>query len=412
VFVLKPLSRRPIALLWGGQVLSAIGDEIYRVALVWLAIELVGDRAGYLGAVQSASLLIFGVLGGAWADRWDHRRTMIGVDTVRGIAVLVPPVFALFHPLSVWVLVPVAIVVSSLGAFFDPALQAAVPELAHELELRQATTGLLDATRRVARVVGPGLVALLNRFLPLIQFFTLDAVSFAFSAVSVAALHQELPAREPAPKRPGAIARNLLESYRLLRGHDLLFFAIVFGCGVTWSMWGLGMSVGLGLLLHQRMPTQVGAFGLILASYGLGNLLSNLVVGSLPIRRPERTLFVGLMVVGAGLTAMALAPSLPAMAVAAACAAIGGPMDDLSLLSVLQSAFRGNEIARIYRLLLAHTSGCTLVAFLLSPLLFDHFSAQAVTTASGVAILGVGLVGFCRFGIRRGQNEPDPLMPS
>src|SRR3954469_10308999 len=96
---------RPIALLWGGQVLSALGDEIYRIALIWLAIDLVGSRAGYVGAVQSASLLIFGLLGGAWADRWDHRRAMIGVDTLRCIAVLIPPVVALVAPLSLWVLI-------------------------------------------------------------------------------------------------------------------------------------------------------------------------------------------------------------------------------------------------------------------------------------------------------------------
>jgi hypothetical protein len=185
-------------------------------------------------------------------------------------------------------------------------------------------------------------------------------------------------------------------------------------------MWSLGMSLGLGLLLHERMPTQVGAFGAILACYGLGNLISNLVVGSLTIRRPERTLFLGLILVGTGLTAMALAPTLLSMGIAAAIAAVGGPMDDLSLLTIMQGAFRGNAIARIYRLLLAFASGCTLIAFLASPWLFRELTAQQVTTGSGLAILLVGLTGFCRFGlgkalkvgIKHGQNVVDPLIPS
>ena len=52
--MLRGLRKRAIALLWGGQALSAIGDEIYRVALIWLAVGLVGADAGYLAAARGA----------------------------------------------------------------------------------------------------------------------------------------------------------------------------------------------------------------------------------------------------------------------------------------------------------------------------------------------------------------------
>ena len=49
MFILKTLTHRPIRLLWGGQVLSAVGDELYKVALIWVAVGLVGARAGLFG---------------------------------------------------------------------------------------------------------------------------------------------------------------------------------------------------------------------------------------------------------------------------------------------------------------------------------------------------------------------------
>lgn len=195
MFVLKPLKHRSIALLWSGQVLSSIGDETYRVAVVWLAVGLVGADAGYLAAVQAASVLIFGLLGGIWADHWDQRRTMIWVDLLRGLIVLAPPIIASVMPLSIWTLFVVVVTVSSLSALFDPALQAVLPQLAGNKDQLQATNALLQTTRRLAFIAGPGLVGVLQRFIPVVHFFTLDAISFALSASSIAALHRELPSK-------------------------------------------------------------------------------------------------------------------------------------------------------------------------------------------------------------------------
>jgi hypothetical protein len=66
MLVLKPLSRRPIALLWTGQMMAATGSEFYMIAVVWIAMGMVGRDAGYLSAVQAAGLLA----GRAhWTDR-------------------------------------------------------------------------------------------------------------------------------------------------------------------------------------------------------------------------------------------------------------------------------------------------------------------------------------------------------
>ena len=232
MLVFKPLKRRAIALLWGGQVLSSIGDEIYGVAMVWLATGLVGVNAGYVTAMQAASVFVFSLIGGIWADHWDHRSTMIRSDIIRGFAVLIPPLFSYFAPPSLLVLTFVGVVISSLSAFFNPALRATVPELVESAELLQATNGLMETTYRFARVIGPGFIALLNAIVPIIHFFTIDAIPFFLSAFTISRLRSQFSApvkrartqltlsaiREGLPRRGQTAGRRRADGGGLPRG--------------------------------------------------------------------------------------------------------------------------------------------------------------------------------------------------
>jgi hypothetical protein len=53
VRIVVPLRTAPVALLWSGLSLSAIGDQLYTVALGWIAVRLLG--AGSL--ISPASLV-------------------------------------------------------------------------------------------------------------------------------------------------------------------------------------------------------------------------------------------------------------------------------------------------------------------------------------------------------------------
>jgi MFS transporter, DHA3 family, macrolide efflux protein len=399
MFVLSPLRYRPISLLWTGQVLSAMGDEVYKIALVWMAIRLSGKDAGFLAAIEAGSILTFGLLGGAWAERWDHRRLMIAVDLVRAAAVLAIPIIAYFHPITIPLLIAVAVVVSSLSAFFDPALQATLPELTSDPELLNASNGLMEATRRFARVFGPGLIGVLNLFVPLVHFFTINAASFVLSALSIRLLNRWIPRSTPASVVPSgqtpwqSIKRGFDETAK-----SPLLRVMVLSCFLTWSLWSLCFSLGLALLVNETSPGNLTAYGFLICAYGVGNLSSNLVWGSLRIERPHVVTFLGTLIIGTGFVGVALAPTVPLQMAAAAFCGMGGPMEDLSFLKVLQANFRGADIARIFRLRMAAAFGGIFSVFLLSPLLFRLFSVSTVIGGSGMGLIGWAVFGLFRFG--------------
>ena len=86
--ILRALDVRPIRWLWSGQVFSAMGDEVYNIAMVWFATALLGLNAGYISAIQAGAIFLFSLVGGVWVDHRDPRRVMIWADLIRGCAVL------------------------------------------------------------------------------------------------------------------------------------------------------------------------------------------------------------------------------------------------------------------------------------------------------------------------------------
>jgi hypothetical protein len=391
----RTLSHRPIFILWAGEAFSAIGDEIYKVALIWLAVKMVGSSAGYLAAGQAAAVLIVGLVGGVWADRWDPRKTMISVDWIRGLIVLVPVFWVKFLPLNMGVLIFVALSVSGFSAFFEPALQSVIPRLAQDRELMQATNGLMGTTSRLARTVGPGLVGLLTGFIPMIEFFTLDAVTFAVSALAVKSLYRELPEQKH-PKHRAPLHEAILSGFRLIQDDARMKF-IIYGKLVIAGGWSIIFPLGIALLIQESYPGDVRAYGFLMASYGIGNLASAVVLTNMQLTQPMRRIGQGFFLIGAGFIAMAVFKSMPLMMLSAAVSAIGGPLNDLAHLDMFQRKYSSDKLAQVIRFRMVMECAGILICLLIAPALFRMFPVRVViaVAASVVALVGgVGLVFF------------------
>jgi DHA3 family macrolide efflux protein-like MFS transporter len=395
----QTLAHRPIRILWAGEALSAVGDEIYRVALTWIAVGLVGENAGYLTAGQAAALFFFSLVGGYWSDRWDSRRTMYWSDIARGLVVLVPVVWSWFLPLNIWLLGFVALAVAGISSFFEPALQAAIPRLAPSRALLQATNGLMGTTMRLARALGPSLVGALTPVLPLVHFFTLDALSFALSAYAVKKLKPWMPEKKEPPKVRGSFRASLLSGWHLVR-HDLLMKYVLLAKAVTSGVWHLVLPLGVALLVKENHADNLQAYGMLLGSYGLGNIIAALVITNVTMKRPMNMMGWGFLVLGIGFTGLAVSSSLPLMALSLGFAAIGGPMNDLAHIDVIQNRFPPERLVPIVRFRIAVECAGMLFFMLLAPMLFRTWGTRGTVLFAGLATLLVGLAGMARFGER------------
>jgi MFS transporter, DHA3 family, macrolide efflux protein len=407
--IFHPLRARPVALLWGGLSLSAIGDQLYSVAFAWIAVSLLGPRAGYLAALGSL-LVLLAVLGiGGWADRRDQRLCMIGADLARAAMLLavVGAWLAAGRP-SIGLLVAAVAVLAFGQALFQPALQATLPPLVEDAALLPAANALLDATDRSARLIGPGLVALAAAAVPMVHFLTLDALSFLVSAgalVMIGRLRRDLRPVRHARREPFRDAA--LRGVRAMRAHPLLGY-VLGTAGLINGAWYAALYLALPLVIAEHRLTgpggaELGAFGLVISAYGCTNLAATIVFGSMALpRRPQFQMFGGNLIVGSGIALLGLAsllpPSarLPGLALAAALAAIGGPMKDIPLAVLRQTRIAAHDIPAAMRSYIAVNSLGLLLAMLISPTLLAAFGPRAVILTCGATIVAVGASGLLR----------------
>jgi hypothetical protein len=289
---------------------------------------------------------------------------------------------------SLGLLVAVAVVVSALWSCFDPSLQATVPMLAPEPALRQATNGLFDATKRIARIAGPGMIAIVNGFLPSRHFFTVTAATFVASAAAVGSALASSSEARPRPSAP----HRLTEGFRALQGHPLIGYALVASV-VGNAVWAGGYLLGMVLLLRETEADPLTAYGLMMGAYGVGNVGANLVLASLPQGRPALRLVVSKLIFGAGMMTLPLCQGSRARMVVAALTAINGPLADLTLLDLIQTSFPPEALAAVFRVQVCAAFGGMLLGYLAAPSLFHGLSTRAAIVGFGAAALASGLAG-------------------
>jgi MFS transporter, DHA3 family, macrolide efflux protein len=410
--LLRPLRDVPIALLWGGLATSAVGDQLYAVVLSWIAVAVFGAAAGYLTALQAAIVLMTALGSGRWADRRAHRSVMIGADLSRAAVLLVVVVAWLVvgHP-AAWSLVLAVLVLAVGQALFRPALQATLPGLIADRALLPATNGLLDSTDRLARLVGPGLVALLALWLPQAHFLTLDAATFVASATAIGLISWLRPVPRVVPDTAESMRAAIARGFRALRAHALLGYVLGARFVIN-GAWYAVMFLGLPLAIehfgvHGPGNSGLGAYGLVISAYGCTNLLATMVVGNrmLPVR-PGALIFSGNMIVGAGIlllgAVMALpmppAARLPCLMAATGTAGIGGPMSDVTIATLLQTLLARADMAAATRAYMVMTNLGLLTGMLMAPGLFRGVGIAGTVALCGAAIVCTGIAGMLRHG--------------
>ncbi len=393
--MIKALRQPQLQRLWLGQAFSSIGDEIYRVGLTWFAVNLMGSNTGYLAAGQTASLMLLSFIGGKWADRWNPHQTMFRVDLIRMVIVLIPVAVSFFIPVPLTLLIVMALVLSALSAFFDPATQATIPLLAKDIETLQSTNGLMATTIRGARMIGPAVVGLLAAIVPMIHFFTIDALTFFVSAMSVRSLKKYLPEYVPPPKARTGFTDAVMGGFRLIQGHAGMVYVFI-SKALTAGAWNLSIIVGFALLVHQVSGGDARMFGLVMASYGVGNLLGALYFGnrSRASHRLLPLMYLGYVWWGVGIAAVGLAPTVSLIALAAIFTGAMGPLNDLAFIDLMQIKFSVSDLTKVFRLRMALESLGTLICTLASPWLIQMTSIRTVMVGCGVLWVVCGGVGL------------------
>jgi len=155
------------------------------LALPWLVLQLTQSpfQLGVVGALEFVPFLLFGLIVGVYADRWDRRRILLIADLVRFIVLASVPLAAFFHLLTLAQLYLVAFIAGTARVWFEVAHYSLVPALVSPNRAVEANSSL-EVSEGVSSLVGPALGGLLIKVLGAANALLADALSFLLAAAA------------------------------------------------------------------------------------------------------------------------------------------------------------------------------------------------------------------------------------
>ena len=271
--------------LWLGQTVSVFGDQFSNLALPVLAVTTLGatsQQMGYLGAASTASWLLVGLVAGAWVDRLIKRQVMLVADLVRFAALLAIPLLWMNHQLQIWHLFVVGGVIGLASVFFGVASQSFIPVLLPKDQIGVGNSAL-ETSGSVSGVAGPSLVGFLLGVLSAPVLILFDAVSFAFSALTLGLIRDSELKKPVEARRPLRV--EIAEGLAFVRKQEIIrTIALTTGTGNFFSNVAM---VLFPLYFLKELGFTPGQFGLIMSAGAVGGLIGAASAGKLMQRFGE-----------------------------------------------------------------------------------------------------------------------------
>ena len=207
---MKALFRiRDYRLLWTGQAVSNFGDALTNLALLLTAQRLTGSTAAVATTAIAVALptLLFGMVAGAYVDRWNRKRVMVVSDLFRTSFVLL--FLLVTTPDMMWLLYTVAFIQAALGTFFNPAKGALVPRIVPQDQLLSANS-VSQMTQIVFGLIGTAIAGLIAATMETLALaYILDASTFIISLAAISLIRTD-----GAPQRTDIAETHLLRDIR------------------------------------------------------------------------------------------------------------------------------------------------------------------------------------------------------
>ncbi len=184
--------KRNYILLLQGQLVSTLGDALYTIALSFWVLKITGSTVmvGTMLGMITIPRVIIGPLAGAFVDRHSRKSIIVFMDLIRGITILPIAVLAKNDMLPLWCLFLVALVDGVCTSFFNPSIEAFLPEVVSEENLVKSKS-LFDMLKMGVDVLGQTLGGFIYSLIGGPMMFLLNALSYIISSGTEVFIREE-----------------------------------------------------------------------------------------------------------------------------------------------------------------------------------------------------------------------------
>ncbi len=382
--------------LWAGQATSLLGDQCYRIGLIWfLANSDHGARSTTLLAVAMAlPVALFGVFAGAMADRFDRARVLIGTDVARAGLSLVIAIALPYAETSVAIYAFSSLLVL-LGLAFNPAVQASLPRIVGQSRSALvAADSWLIGTIMVASTAGPALAGALYT-LDASRLIMFNSISFAISAALLYSIRGDLRSRTERTrtrwrKAWREVARRAGEGAKYVRGDPVLRPQFVVFPVMETLLYSTVFILPV-YLVDRNLGS--GVFGLLTGVWMAGRVAGLAVLKRSALQQRRGVIFGGnFLVQGVCVLAAMTWPSITIMAVALFMAGLPSGAAQVAMSTYVQSQVPDERRGVVFGTLGSRVMWLMPVGPVLIGALAEQTGARSAIVLCGAGLLMGGVV--------------------
>ena len=305
--------------LLGAEVVSTTGAQMTWLALPWFVLVTTGSatRMSLVVAAELIGLAALGIPGGAVLRRLGAWRTMVGCDVARAPLMLVIPILHWSGIDMFGALLVLAFLLGALAGPYFAAQKVIVPELLGEDEavVGQANA-LFQGATRITMLLGPVVGGVLIAAIDAPTVLVVDAATYVVSAALVVLF---VPRPEPMPASDEDVGVRRGFSF-LIHEKLLRIWIPVFALGdAAWT----AFFVSIPVLVVARFDADPRIAGWLLASFGVGAVLGNVIAYRWLLKRVSGLTVIGTCILGQALPLWLLTMHPPAWLISIALAVSG-----------------------------------------------------------------------------------------
>ncbi len=403
----KPFAKN-FTLLVLGQASSLFGNYILRLALSMYVLEVTGSAAVFAGILSIATIptILLSPIGGILADRADRRNIMVGLDALTGMSVLCAAVF-LSGDNAVVVISVLLVLLSVLGAFETPTVQACIPQMLAGDNIIKGNA-VVNQVASISYLIAPLLGGILYAAVGLKPVMYASVVCFFLTALLECFIKLGHQDRDFKGNILSMVKDDFSDSIRFITKErpDIMKMLLLAALSRFFVM-GVTL-VGLPFLVRTVLGLDAkfygGAESALAVATILGSIAAGLLTGKLRSGRLSYVLAaIGVCIIPAGV--MFLFPSGVFIRYAVIVAAFCGMQAAISIFSIFAvSMIQQNTPDELIGKIMAYTAAVTMCAQPVGQMaygfLFDRFHGAVyfVLIPSGVMVCVIGLLatGFFR----------------
>lgn len=412
----QKLFTKNFTLLILGQVTSLFGNFILKLALSMHVLEITGSAAVFAGILSIATVptIILSPLGGILADRANRRNIMVALDALTGFSVLCAAFF-LSGKNDLAVIGALLVILSVLGAFETPTVQACIPTMLEGDNIMRGNA-VVNQAASLSYLIAPMLGGVFYSILGLKPVMYASVGCFLATALFECFIRLKFERSESRGSVFSTVRADFRESMEYILKEQVTIAKMLFLTAFS-RFFVMGVTIiGLPYIVRSILGMNARYYGAAESALAVATIVGSIGAGLLAEKLKVHKLSgllasLGVFILPAG--TVFLFPVSPMVKYAVTIASFCGMQIAISIFSIfavslIQQRTPNHMIGKV----MAYISTVTLcvqpIGQIVYGFLFDKFSGAVylVLIPTGVIVCAVGVfaAGFFRKMEKKGQN--------